>query len=245
MLTKNEILFLKDLHVKKNRDAHALFICEGEKLIREVLNTNWEIQNLYATPDANESILKQFPSYQEISHKDLERISLLQSPNQFFAVVKQKKYEFENINTSAEFILVLDKINDPGNLGTIIRTADWFGVSQIICADQSVDLYNPKTIQSAMGSVFHIPVYYGELSTCLHQLKKENYKILAGEMQGENALNIQFPNKTVLLMGSESHGISSNLRSLIDTSVTIPRFGEAESLNVAVATAVLLAHFRS
>ena len=244
MLTKNEIQFLKDLQIKKSREEHGLFICEGEKLLEELLSSNWEIQTVYAVKDANPVLKSKCKNLVEISDKDLDRISALQTPNQFLAVVKQKKFTLENLNIKSEIILILDKINDPGNLGTIIRTADWFGVNQIICAINTVDLYNSKTIQSAMGSVFHTNVFYMNLPEAISHLKSENYRVLAAEMKGENAFSFKPSGKIALVMGSESHGLSPDLRSFIDQSITIPSYGKAESLNVAVATSILLASFK-
>lgn len=214
---------------------------EGIKLIEEVLSHDSDrIDCIYCLEDAQ---IKSSggAEIRIISQKDLERISSLKNPNQALAVIKQEKshsIDFE----SDKMTLVLDQINDPGNLGTIIRTADWFGIKQIICSPDSVDCYNPKVIQSTMGSIFRIKIIYTELSPALSQFEENGFKLLSAEMEGENALEFQYPKKSLMIMGSESHGVSSELSEKC-IKISIPKRGQTESLNVAMAAGIICAAY--
>lgn len=197
----------------------------------------FQVDQIYHTEDCELEISDRFEA-SIITEKELGRISGLKSPNQLLATVhyassKQRK-------ASEGHILLLDDVKDPGNLGTIIRTADWFGVQQVICSPNSVDRYNPKVVQASMGSIFRMPLYYDQLDQKIDSLKIAGYSIFGADMHGENAFEIDYPQKTALIMGSESHGLSDLIRSMTQT-ITIPKKGKAESLNVAMATGILLA----
>lgn len=238
MITANQKKFVKSLAQKKFRTEYNCFVVEGEKLVHELIDSDFEIEVMYALKDWIEE--NQHDKAEEVSAKELASISLLKTPNQVLAVVKQKKEPLPN--TINSFSVVLDKIQDPGNLGTIIRTADWFGIKTIICSDDSVDVYNPKVIQATMGSLFRVNVVYTNLTDFF---KEYNSLFVYGAMlDGENVYQKTLNKKgSVLLMGNESKGISESLLPFITDKILIPKIGHAESLNVASATAILCAEF--
>lgn len=231
MITKNQIKFIKSLSLKKNRIKEQLFIAEGEKVVSELLRSDFEIKNIYATKEwkvSNDNIT-------QISNAELQRISNLKSPNKVLAVVQFKNHK---IIKHDGITLVLDEINDPGNLGTIIRMCDWFGVKQIICSKNTVDIFNPKVVQSAMGSAFRVQVNYTDLENYLSDIKTPIYGAF---MDGKNLKEVKLPKSAHLVMGNEANGISAEINKLITDKVAIKNIGKsAESLNVAVATSILL-----
>jgi RNA methyltransferase, TrmH family len=241
-LSKNEIKFYKSLQQKKFRDQEGLFVIEGVKLFQELLEAKtFEIDQILIVEESDliDELKVEHGKYLNvISNKDLERISSFKNPNQVFVTVEQKKLKALDY-TEDQTILFLDDVRDPGNLGTIIRTADWFGVTQIRCSESSVELYNPKVVQSSMGSIFRVDVTYGDLLSEVEAAKAANFSILAADMDGEDLTNFDFNSKTVLVMGSESHGVSDEI-SALSTAITIPKKGKAESLNVAMATGIIL-----
>lgn len=231
MITKNQIKFIKSLSLKKNRIKEKLFIAEGEKIVSELLRSDFEIKNIYATKEWKVNT----DNITQISNAELQRISNLKSPNKVLAVVQFKNHK---IIKHDGITLVLDEINDPGNLGTIIRMCDWFGVKQIICSKNTVDIFNPKVVQSAMGSAFRVQVHYTDLENYLSDIKTPIYGAF---MDGKNLKEVKLPKSAHLVMGNEANGISSEINKLITDKVTIKNIGKsAESLNVAVATSILL-----
>ena len=231
MITKNQIKFIKSLSLKKKRIKEQLFIAEGEKVVSELLRSDFEIKNIYATKEwevSNDNIT-------QISNAELQKISNLKSPNKVLAVVQFKNHK---IIKHDGITLVLDEINDPGNLGTIIRICDWFGVKQIICSKNTVDIFNPKVVQSAMGSTFRVKVNYTDLVNYLSDITTPIYGAF---MDGENLKEVKIPKSAHLVMGNEANGISAEINKLITDKVAIKNIGKsAESLNVAVATSILL-----
>lgn len=239
MITKNQIKYIKDLSQKAFRLQEKKFVVEGEKLLAELLQSEVEIDAIYALPiwaEAHPNVPVTL-----ISEKELGRISQLKSPNKVLAVVYTFQDELED-DTSNGLTLFLDRINDPGNLGTIIRMADWFGVNKIVCTSQSVDVYNSKVIQSSMGSVYRIPVFYVEAEDFFKSYKSQfpENEIIGAAMEGDSLAQTDLPENGLLVMGSESHGIAEEIEAYITKSVTIPNMGQAESLNVAVATGIIL-----
>lgn len=238
MITANQKKFVKSLAQKKFRTEYNCFVVEGEKLVHELIDSDFEIEVIYALKDWIEE--NQPEKAEEVSAKELASISLLKTPNQVLAVVKQKKEPLPN--TINSFSIVLDKIQDPGNLGTIIRTADWFGIKTIICSDDSVDVYNPKVIQATMGSLFRVNVVYTNLTDFFKEYN--SLSVYGAMLDGENVYQKTLNKKgSVLLMGNESKGISESLLPFITDKILIPKIGHAESLNVASATAILCAEF--
>ena len=231
MITKNQIKFIKSLSLKKNRIKEKLFIAEGEKIVSELLRSDFEIKNIYATKEWKVNT----DNITQISNAELQRISNLKSPNKVLAVVQFKNHK---IIKHDGITLVLDEINDPGNLGTIIRMCDWFGVKQIICSKNTVDIFNPKVVQSTMGSAFRVQVHYTDLENYLSDIKTPIYGAF---IDGKNLKEVKLPKSAHLVMGNEANGISSEINKLITDKVTIKNIGKsAESLNVAVATSILL-----
>ena len=233
MVTKKQIKLIKSLAFKKNRIKHQLFIVEGHKIVAELLDSNYEIVSLFATIDwiSNNSVNNVI----QVTNSDLSRISNQKSPNEVLALVKIKKNQILHLDG---ITLVLDNINDPGNLGTIVRACDWFGVKQIICSRDTVDIYNPKVVQSAMGSLLRINVSYTDLSDYLRNVSKPIY---GAYMHGDNILDMEFPKDLCLIMGNEAHGISTEISQYIDYQSSIRNIGNsAESLNVAMATSIFL-----
>lgn len=231
MLSKSQIKFIQSLKQKKFRVQHGLFVIEGEKLVNEFLNSHWEVEQVYATKEWNGDAV-------QVTNKDLTRISSLKTPNKVLALVKIPNSERI---VFGDVVLALDGVKDPGNLGTIIRLADWFGVQNILCSQDCVELYNPKVVQSTMGSIIRVNVQYVDLQLTLQELK--GYQLCAAVMHGENVFNVSIPKKTILLVGSESHGLSQDLLELAHQKITIPKSekSKAESLNVANACGIILA----
>lgn len=233
MITKNQIKFIKSLSLKKNRQKERLFIAEGEKIVAELLNSNFECYKVFAT---NEWILKNADIRTiKVTISEMDRISNLKSANNVLAIVKMKQ---ENLPITDGLTLVLDDISDPGNLGTIIRMCDWFGVKKIVCSKSTVDCFNPKVVQSAMGSLFRVPIIYTHLE---EYITKVDTPIYGACINGENVRNVKIPETLHLIMGNEANGISEVINNLITDKVAIKNIGKsAESLNVAIATSILL-----
>ena len=238
MISKNQIKFIKSLSLKKNRIRTQLFVAEGEKIVNELLNSKFEIEHVYAT-----NFFSGINNYQKsditfVSNDELSRISSLMSPNNVLAIVKMSQQEVES-NTG--ITLVLEDVNDPGNLGTIIRICDWFGVKQLICSKSTVDCYNSKVVQSAMGSLFRIDIKYIDLDAYLADI---DMPIYGAYINGIDVKEQEFPRKAHLVMGNESNGISESLSKYITNKVSVKNIGNnAESLNVAIATSILLHEF--
>lgn len=234
MLSINQKKFVNSLKQKKYRTQYTSFVVEGVKMIDELLQSDYEITSIFATSYWIENNLS--IECIEVSEKELKSISSLKTPNEVLAVVKQR--ENQHIDVSTQFTIALDVIQDPGNLGTIIRLADWFDVQNIICSEDSVDVYNPKVMQATMGSFFRLNIVYTSLSAFF---SKNNDLIVYGAvLDGDSVYDKQMKSAgSVLLMGNESKGISKELMPFITDKISIPKFGKAESLNVATATAIL------
>ena len=233
MITKNQIKFIRGLSLKKNRVKYQLFVVEGKKNIIELLDSSYEIDCLFATNEWIDENLN--CRVTEVSDAELERISNLKNPNAVLALVKIKNFQ-SPLNIG--LILVLDDINDPGNMGTIIRMCDWFGICSIVCSNSTVDSYNPKVVQSAMGSIFRVSITYTNLSVYLKKIKTPIY---GAYMDGINVKNISFPKDLHLVLGNEANGITKEISQLITNKIKIENIGnKTESLNVAAATSILL-----
>jgi len=239
MLSKNQLKLITSLHQKKYRIRHGLFIAEGIKVINEFLNSSFKVVNLYCT-----EVIDDFKMYdsQQISEIELKKISNLKTPNKVLGVFEIPK--MTNIDNEG-LILALDGIKDPGNLGTIIRLCDWFGIEQVVCSKETVDCYNAKVVQSTMGSLTRVSLVYADL---LSYLKAAKVPVYGALLEGENLYKSTLKNDAILVIGNESNGISEEVSKLISHQITIPRFGklqQAESLNAATATAIILSEFKS
>ena len=236
MLSKNDIKLITRLKQKKYRQQDGLFVVEGLKVIREFLNSPFQLQQLYTVAsfglnETQETI---------ITEKDLKKISFLSNPNTALALFK---IEEQMLTETNGLVVALDAVNDPGNLGTIIRLCDWFGVKQSVCSNDTVDCYNQKVVQSTMGSLTRVPIIYTDLEAYLKTIKTP---IFGTFMDGENVYKMTLPKEGVLVMGNEANGISKSIEALVSSKLSIPRFGDVqatESLNVATATAILLSEF--
>jgi TrmH family RNA methyltransferase len=240
MLSKNDVKDIQSLCHKKQRDEQQLFIAEGPKLVEEILRSDFEIVSMYGLKDwikENDSIEQPVV---EISEAELKKISSLQTTNKVLVVAKQKRLPDEPVLKN-EITLVLDDIQDPGNLGTIIRIADWFGIKQIVASNETVDVYNNKVVQSTMGSLCRVNVWYKELGAFLSTVSTNTYGAV---LNGESIYATNKISEGLLIIGNEGKGIHSSVSSFITHPVTIPRVGDAESLNAAVATGIILSHLR-
>ena len=242
MLVKQKIKYIQTLGQKKFREKEGLFIAEGPKLVNELLEADTiAVKEVYALKEwvNNNPLLPANIILTEISEQELEKISQLTTPNQVVAIVQQ--FDKGNIITAKDQItLALDTVQDPGNLGTIVRIADWFGIKQIVCSLDSADMYNTKVVQSTMGSIARVKIIYTDLNEWLGT--QENIPIYAASLQGENIASIKKINEGIIIIGNESRGISEEIMKLATIRITIPAKGKAESLNAAVATGIILSH---
>jgi len=239
MLSKNQIKFIRSLKKKKFRQSNQLFLAEGVKVVDELLNSSFKLHKIYGTV-AFQNKLK-IDDLQIITEEELKMVSDFTNPNQVIGIfeIPQEKKPLDQGLTVA-----LDDINDPGNLGTIIRLCDWFGVSQLICSNNTVDCFNPKVVQASMGSLTRVQINYVDLSNYLSQEKRVIYGTF---LDGENIYTSKHDINSVLVLGNEANGISEKIEELVQRKLTIPQFGDqqqTESLNVATATAVFLSEFR-
>ena len=254
MLSKNKIKFINSIKKKKYRDQHKCFFVEGDKLVDELINSDFIITELFTTNEwmiNNRNFILENKSFEitEITNEELSKISSLSTPNKVLAIVNQPTYNYDKKLISNKLNLLLDNINDPGNLGTIIRIADWFGIEDIFCTQESVDLYNPKVVQSTMGAIFRTKVHYVDFKDLLNDFSNiANFNIYGTFLEGENIYNEKLSDKGFILMGSESHGISDQWKAFINKRLFIPNYpldsSTSESLNISVATAITCSEFR-
>jgi TrmH family RNA methyltransferase len=238
MLSKSQISFLKSLQQKKIRKTHGLFIVEGIKSITEFVNSDYIIETLYHTPafDPKMLNLSQKINCEQVSATDFAKFSSLTTPQEVIALIKIPAWPALATKTLQQsFSIVLDGIQDPGNLGTIIRTADWFGIRNIICSEDTVDAYNAKVVQATMGSLARIQVHYVNLPDLLTNI---NIPVFGALLDGANIYTTNFGQQGLIVLGNEGNGIRRDIQALIQHPVTIPLLGKAESLNVAIANAV-------
>lgn len=237
-VSKNKIKEIRSLQQKKFRDELGLFVVEGVKMVEEVVQfVPHLIDCCIYTSDYQHAFSNQsFPHFQ-VDAKTLGQCSSLKTPNKVLIVLKTLNHTHKDV----QFSLAIDGVQDPGNMGTILRLADWFGVEQIVCSSNTVDCYNPKVVQASMGAIVRIPVIYCDLK---EYLNNSNQSIYGALLEGKNVFKEQLPFEGILLMGNEGNGISEELIPFITHPITIPKFGQAESLNVSVATGILLSEFK-
>ncbi len=238
-LSKNHIKLITSLQQKKYRQKHKLFVAEGVKVVNELLNSTFKVAQLFITDDFEVST--EIENIIIVTEKELKKISQLKTPNKVVGLFKIP----ETLSTkNTGIIIALDAINDPGNLGTIIRLCDWFGVQKLVCSATTVDCYNQKVVQASMGSLTRVEIIYTDLIGFLNETDLPTF---IADMEGENVYKIDLPKEAVFVMGNEANGISDAIRKLVDAKISIPRFGniqETESLNVATAAAILLSEFK-
>jgi TrmH family RNA methyltransferase len=235
---------IKELHDKKARAEHGLFLVEGEVSVLEFLESSYQVQSLLVTGEFLAKYKTLLSPYLEIitevKNDELKKLGTLSSNDQAIGVFRQK--EKEVFDMEDEIVIVLSDVNDPGNLGTIIRIADWYGVTKIIASKNTVDVYNSKVISATKGSFSRVTVYYEDLISFFESQK--DIPVFGADLEGVSVHTCTFPKKAFLLMGSESHGIHPDLENYITQKITIPRYGSAESLNVGIATAVILDNWK-
>lgn len=252
MISKSQISYIKSLHLKKYRKEHQQFIIEGDKLTDEFLNSDFQVKEIYLLDSKREKyelLLSKSAKKIEIitvRREEIEKMSQLSTAPDVMALVDIPMQTSEDTIPASEFenniVLMLDDVKDPGNLGTIIRIADWFGIKHVICSENCVELYNSKVIQSTMGSILRINVYYTDL---INYMKHNgNHNVYGALLEGNSIYEHIGKLNGILLMGSESHGISMDLIPFISHPISIPRFGMAESLNVAIATGILCSEIK-
>lgn len=237
MLSKAKIKFINSLHTKKYRKIHNQFIVEGEKNLLELFQSDFQLDEVFVTEEfvtRNESQIEGV-KYDIVEEKELVKAGTFSSNSAGLAVVNQQANEPLNIETDDELVVVLDEINIPGNLGTIIRIADWYGIQKIVCSNTTADLYNPKTIAATMGSFTRVSLFYTDLKTYLADVE---HPVVGAVLGGEVLYSYKRTQPNYLLIGSESNGISEELLPLISNPLMIPRIGGAESLNAGIATAI-------
>ncbi len=249
MLTKADIQFIKSLSKRTTRQENGLFIVEGEKMASEVASSHLAIKGCYVSSDVSgdlSALLHNKCVPTQISPQLMGRISSLKTPSTVLLVVQMQEYALSLSQLQGKAVIALDGVQDPGNLGTIIRLAEWFGITDIVCSPSTVDLYNSKVIQSTMGAVLRVKVHYCDLANFLADCKGYNKHIYGTFLQGRNLYSGALNKDSVLLFGSEGSGISDDLAPLVDEKITIPSFGQSagESLNVAIATAIFCSELR-
>jgi TrmH family RNA methyltransferase len=235
MTSQSEIKRFSSLKLKKFRQKYGLFLVEGVKSVTELLASSFTVQEILMTENLDLDTGEVPVSL--LSRKDMERLSSMETPPGIMAVAEVPQWPAWDATLSKGPILALDGIRDPGNLGTIMRIADWYGMNQLLLSEDCTDVFNPKTLQASMGSFLRIQCHYGKLPS---MLKEAQLPVYGCTLNGKNIRTMRFPERFVVVIGSESHGISHEVMALIDEAITIPRFGHAESLNAAIATALVL-----
>ena len=242
MLSKIEAKYIQSLYHKKQRDELSVFIVEGLKGVDELLNSSFVVQKIFAVNDWEHPLMGK-AQLTRVSEEELQKISGLQTANKVLAIAEQQNFIAQKPQ-KGRITLALDGIQDPGNMGTIIRLCDWFGISKIVCTEETVDIYNPKVVQATMGSLARVEVLYTNLA---NYLKTTDLEIFGTFMEGTNIYKTELPSKGIIVMGNEANGISTEIENLVTQKISIPRFGslqQTESLNVATATAVILSEFK-
>lgn len=249
MISKNKIKYIQSLHRKKIRDQESLFLVEGDKLVKEAFKSNFNVKTLCAKPDfiaENRLCIPKSVDLIEVTAVELKKISILQSPQRALALVEMPQLVSFQEKMLRGLSLVLDGIQDPGNLGTIIRSADWFGIENIYCSSDTVDCYNPKVIQATMGAIFRVHIHYLGLSELLQKAFDANVPSYGAFLEGNCIYDTNISDDAILVMGNEGNGIRPEIESHITERINIPTYAlrGSESLNVGIATSICLAEFR-
>jgi TrmH family RNA methyltransferase len=247
MLSKNRIKFVQSLARKKKRDQTGLFIVEGIKALEQMANAEMHFHSVYHTGNLPDNISKIDAEYFECTDDDLKKISQLKTPQGILAICHKPKNTCFEKNIADSLVLVLDNIQDPGNMCTIIRLASWFGISQIICSEQTADCYNPKVVQSAMGALAHVQIHYTNIVEFIAGEFSKNTAIFGTYLQGENIYQSSLAKCGIVILGNEGNGIRPELEQFVSHKITIPSYGNnthvVESLNVSTAASIVLSEF--
>jgi len=251
MLSKSKIKLIQSLNRKKERDETGLFLVEGNKMVEEALRSDFKVVTLIGTSaflGSHPSELTGIMEVVETNKEFINKASLLQNPQDSIAIVEKPDSSEINLNFDSKLYLSLDFIQDPGNLGTIIRIADWFGIDTIICSENTVDVYNPKVVQATMGAIFRVKCLYINLEQVFTTIDTKKIPIYGTFMNGENIYNESLTKNGIIVMGNEGNGISDSISGFITKRLAIPTFSpnneKSESLNVAIATSICCSEFR-
>jgi TrmH family RNA methyltransferase len=251
MISRNRRKFIISLRKKKMRDKERMFVIEGDKLIKEFLFAKIHLKGLFAKPEfiasLPSSLIPMIDEVEEVSYEELKIISSLTTPHNALAVVPMAEYKMDTALIFTRLCVALDFVQDPGNLGTIIRAAAWFGIRNIICSTNCVDVYNPKVIQASMGAILLVNVYYADLKDLLIRAKEDNIPVFGTMLEGQSIYHHKLDHKGIILLGNESTGISDDLKPYISHKIMIPGFSVSmpgiESLNVSMAASVVFSEF--
>jgi TrmH family RNA methyltransferase len=251
MISKNKSKFITALQKKKNRDDENLFVIEGDKLVREFLNANIRLKILAAKAEFINSLpsekLKLADETEIVSYEELRQMSSLKTAHNALAVVEKDDSEINHDQVFRQLCVALDGIQDPGNLGTIIRAAAWFGIPSIVCSKDSVDVYNPKVIQASMGAILHVKVFYTGLAEFLTEAREKKIPVFGTMLEGDSVYSQSLGKKGIILLGNESKGISAELIPLVSDRIFIPGKGSSkpgiDSLNVGMAASIVFSEF--
>ena len=246
MLSKNNIKFIKQLQTKKFRNKYNKFIIEGNKIVSELLESELEVNQIITT---NNALTTEKSEIILTSNEEIKKISTLSTPQDIIAIANIPNYSYEKSEIIKELSLVLDDLQDPGNLGTIIRIADWFGIKNIFCSKNTVDAYNPKVVQASMGAIFRVKIHYVNLEELFKEYSNiNNFTIFGTFLEGENIYNNPLANYGFIILGNESKGINNQFEKYINIKIHIPTFSahnfKTESLNVATATSIVCSEFK-
>jgi TrmH family RNA methyltransferase len=251
MLSKNKIKQIQSLNRKKVREECGLFLVEGNKMVEEAVNSKLEVETIVCTQefaDENRAMENRVSELIVTDKDSILKASLLQNPQEAIAIVKKPNNVTPELKPEKELYLGLDFIQDPGNLGTILRIADWFGVKSVICSDNTVDVYNPKVVQASMGAIFRVNCIYADLEQILAQFGQSGTPVYGTFMNGESIYSTELSANGIIVMGNEGNGISDSIEKLVTRRLTIPNFSaqenKSESLNVAIATAICCSEFK-
>ena len=250
-LSKNKIKYIRSLELKKNRQAEGVFLAEGHKLVGDLLG-HFPCRFLAATAEwfaVPENRCKvSADETAEVSEEELSRASLLKTPQQVLAIFEQPRSPTDPSVIRQSLCLALDDVQDPGNLGTIVRIADWFGIEHIFCSNGTADIYNPKTVQATMGAIARVKLHYCNLPEFIGNASEKNIPVFGTFLDGENIYTQHLPKNGIIVMGNEGNGISEQIAQKVSNRLLIPNYPQgcetSESLNVAVATAIVCAEFR-
>lgn len=251
MLTNNKIKLVKSLDQKKARKENGCFVVEGEKMVRELLQSRFETIEVFAVKDFIDELPTKLTKKTEISivsEKDLERLTHMKTANKAIALAKMPEKDDVTGLPQHGISIALENIQDPGNLGTIIRTMAWFGIKDVFCTPDTVDVYNPKVIQSTMGAIFKVNIHYCDLNKVAEYAKRDGIALYGTRLDGENIYESRLQKDAIIVMGNESKGLSAELSAMMDRNIKIPSYApstdEMESLNVSIATAIVCAEFK-
>ena len=247
MLTKADIARIRSLSDKKGREETGLFAAEGPKLVGELLASGVVVREVYGLPETLAG-LPSMPGITAVSLKEMERISHLKTPSKVLAVAEIPRHAFDPKALARNLVLALDDVQDPGNVGTIVRVADWFGITDIVCSPATADAFNPKVVQATMGAVARVRLHYTELPPVLEEARREGIPVYGTFLEGERIYGAKLSTAGVIVMGCEGRGISPEVERCITRKLFIPPYPEgiptSESLNVAIAAAIVCAEFR-